>query len=99
VIPDIYHGDPVPEEALGPAAKDPFDLPAWAGKHPPERVEPVMEATIQGMKEVLGVTKVGAVGYCFGGRYVIRLLGKGAIDAGVRMIVPPSDLVMLNTTR
>jgi dienelactone hydrolase len=56
---------------------------AWIGKHPPERVEPVMEATVKGMKEELGVKKIGAVGYCFGGRYVIRFLGKGLIDAGV----------------
>lgn len=56
----------------------------WVGTHSPERVEPVIEAAIKGLKEELGVKKVGAVGYCFGGRYVIRSLGKGWIDAGVR---------------
>ncbi|KIW00050.1 uncharacterized protein PV09_08397 [Verruconis gallopava] len=82
VIPDIFHGDPVPADALGPQAKAPFDLMKWFHSHPPERVEPVLQAAIKGMKEEYGVKKLGAVGYCFGGRYVVRFLGNGLIDAG-----------------
>ena len=83
IIPDIFRGDPVPADALSPAAKEPFDLMGWIGKHPPEKVEPVMDAAIKTLKEEYGVKKIGAVGYCFGGRYVVRYLGRGQIDAGV----------------
>jgi dienelactone hydrolase len=56
---------------------------AWIGKHPPEKVEAPMKAALKTLKEEYGIKKVGAVGYCFGGRYVVRFLGEGVIDAGV----------------
>lgn len=34
------------------------------------------------MKGNLGVKSLGAVGYCFGAKYVARFLNKGQIDAG-----------------
>ena len=92
IIPDIFRGDPVPPNALSPDAKEPFDLMAWLGKHPPEKVEPVMDAAIKTLKEEYGVKKLGAVGYCFGGRYVVRYLGAGKIDAGVCGISDPHSL-------
>jgi dienelactone hydrolase len=74
----------VPADALSPAAKEPFDLYGWIAKHPIDKVEPQMKAALKTLKEEYGIKKVGAVGYCFGGRYVIRFLGEGIIDAGVR---------------
>jgi dienelactone hydrolase len=38
----------------------------WIGKHPPEKVEPAMEAAVKTLKSEYGVKKIGAVGYCFG---------------------------------
>jgi len=81
VIPDIFHGDPITPEPYSDREK-PFDIMAWVAKHPPDRVTPVLEASIQGLRDEYGVKKIGAVGYCFGGRHVIRFLGTGAIDAG-----------------
>jgi len=81
VIPDIFRGDPVPASAFSDPSK-PFDIKTWVGKHQPDIVTPILEASIKGLKEEYGVKKIGAVGYCFGGKYVIRFLGNGGIDAG-----------------
>lgn len=60
-----------------------FDLPGWLANHPKEVIEPIILKAIEGIKNELSLKKIGAVGYCFGGRYVIRLLADGSIDAGV----------------
>jgi len=51
--------------------------------HGPGQVDPIVEKTIHEMKTNLGVKKIGAVGYCFGGKYVARFLAKGkGVDVG-----------------
>jgi dienelactone hydrolase len=81
VIPDIFRGDPVPQRLLTEGFSN-FDFPTWIGSHSTTRVEPIIDAAIKGMQD-LGVKNIGAVGYCFGGRYVIRYLAPGkAVDAG-----------------
>lgn len=44
------------------------DLGAWLPKHQTGAVDPVVEKTIKYIRETLGVEKIGAVGYCFGGK-------------------------------
>lgn len=44
------------------------DLVAWLPKHQTGAVDPVVEKTIKYVRETLGVKKIGAVGYCFGGK-------------------------------
>lgn len=65
VIPDIFAGDPL---LLGDYEAGKVNFPEWLAKHPTESVDPVIEATIKHLRENLGVKKVVAVGYCFGGR-------------------------------
>jgi dienelactone hydrolase len=84
VMPDLFQGDPVklnrPED---------FDIMAWLQKggpegkgHLPDSVDPIVEKTLAYMKEQ-GAKKIGAVGYCFGGKYVARFLAKGkGVDVG-----------------
>jgi dienelactone hydrolase len=82
VIPDIFRGNPIPDKLLKEGMAS-FDIMAWVGTHPPEVVDPILEATIKGLKGEFGVKNIGAVGYCFGGRYVVKYLVKGkGIDAG-----------------
>jgi len=82
VIPDIFEGEPVPFEMLLSGVKGNFDIMAWVGRHPISKVDPIVENTIKGMKE-LGTERIGAVGYCFGGKYVVRFLAEGrGVDAG-----------------
>ncbi|EPS29102.1 hypothetical protein PDE_04051 [Penicillium oxalicum 114-2] len=79
VMPDLFHGDPIP---LNRPAD--FDLMAWLKGPPghlPPRVEPVVKAVLAEMKTKLGCEKIGAVGYCFGGKYAIRLLNDAQVDA------------------
>ncbi|OAA63692.1 dienelactone hydrolase [Niveomyces insectorum RCEF 264] len=74
VIPDIFAGD-----ALALNRPPGFDLKAWIaqgsdGKSPhiPATIDPIVEATIAAIKTQLGFKKIGAVGYCFGGKYAVR---------------------------
>jgi dienelactone hydrolase len=83
-MPDLFEGDPI---SLNPP-KD-FDFMKWlttsgpSGGHTYKQVDGLVEAVIKEMKTNLGVKKIGAVGYCFGAKYVARFMtgGKG-IDVG-----------------
>ncbi|OAQ74200.1 dienelactone hydrolase [Pochonia chlamydosporia 170] len=82
VVIDPFNGDPVPLNR-----PEGFDLMSWLnggsdGKNPHTvpYVDPIVEAGIKYMKG-LGVKRVGAVGYCFGAKYVVRHY-KNGIDVG-----------------
>ncbi|KAI9848437.1 MAG: hypothetical protein M1837_000232 [Sclerophora amabilis] len=80
-MPDLFHGDPVPLNKPGG-----FDLMKWLSGppgHEPERVQPVVESVIKVLRTEMGVERLGGVGYCFGGKYVIlNLKGPSALDVG-----------------
>jgi len=83
LVLDIFNGD-----ALPLIRKPGFDFTRWlaegsGGKNPhtPIAVDPIVEAAIKTLKEDYGVTKIGALGYCFGAKYVIRHY-KDGIDVG-----------------
>ncbi|KAI9762561.1 MAG: hypothetical protein M4579_000364 [Chaenotheca gracillima] len=79
LIPDLFNGDPVPLNKPGD-----FDIFKWleAG-HKPENVEPIITAVIKALRNEMGVKRIGGVGYCFGGKYVITNLRPGSgIDVG-----------------
>jgi len=78
VMPDLFHGDPV----LMENKPEGFDLLEWLKGHPPERVDPVVDAVIKEMRRKMGVKRLGGVGYCFGAKYVVRNLKDGRLDAG-----------------
>lgn len=60
-----------------------FNLQEWLAQHPTTSVEPVIDATIKSLRSEHGITRIGAVGYCFGGKYVVRYLAPGkGVDAG-----------------
>ena len=81
VMPDLFHGDPVPLNR-----PDTYDLLAWlrgAPGHMTERVDPVVDAVLGSMREFYGCKRIGGVGYCFGAKYVVRHLGSsGSLQAG-----------------
>ncbi|MCJ1233203.1 hypothetical protein MMC14_001158 [Varicellaria rhodocarpa] len=79
LMPDLFAGDPVPLQR-GPG----FQLQDWLVNHTPAHTEPVVTAAIKYLREELKVQRVGAVGYCFGGKYVVRGLGEGGgVDVGI----------------
>jgi dienelactone hydrolase len=82
VIPDIFEGDPVPESVLTEGFTS-FNGPAWFSKHPVARVDEIVGTTIKSVKSEFGPTKLGAVGFCFGAKYVLRFLAAGkGVDVG-----------------
>jgi len=88
LLPDLFNKDPVLLNK-----PDDFDIMAWLTKgtggnnpHTFEYVDPIVEAALKHLR-AQGFKKIGAVGYCFGGKYVVRYLGPssvkgGGIDAG-----------------
>lgn len=70
-------GDPVPEQL-----PTDFDLRAWIARHPPEVTDPPVEAALKEMKDKYGCKRIAGIGYCFGGKYLVRFLRKGQIEVG-----------------
>ncbi|TAQ88788.1 hypothetical protein B7494_g2884 [Chlorociboria aeruginascens] len=84
VIPDLFNGD-----AMGLNRPDNFDFMSWLTKgtggnnpHTVKEVDVIVEKAIEFLKGK-GFKKIGAVGYCFGAKYVVRFMPKGrGIDVG-----------------
>jgi dienelactone hydrolase len=84
VMPDIFRGDPAPHDIT-------FDAAEFLSKHNPNTTDPVVETTINYIRNKLGVKHVAVTGYCFGGRYAFRFLAKGR-GADVGFTAHPSLL-------
>jgi dienelactone hydrolase len=87
VEPDLFKGDPAPADLVTPG----FNVSSWITKHPTPEIDEMLEKTIKYIRGDIGAKKVGAVGYCFGGKYVARFMAKGkGLDAG--FVAHPSRL-------
>ncbi|KAK5996579.1 Hydrolase tropI [Cladobotryum mycophilum] len=82
LIIDVFNKDAIPLNRPGT-----FDFGAWLAKgsdgnnpHTPEFVDPIVVSGIKALRD-LGIKKIGAVGYCFGAKYVCRHF-KDGIDVG-----------------
>lgn len=73
---DVYRGD-----TLTLNRPPGFDFMAWRAKHTVKDVEPVVDAGLKYLKDK-GMKKIGAVGYCFGAKYVCRYLDGRGVDVG-----------------
>jgi hypothetical protein len=70
----------------------------WKARHEPYITDPIISKAILYIHSTYGKNvKIGGVGYCFGGRYVMRLMGQGVIDVGV--INHPSFFTMDEVSR
>jgi dienelactone hydrolase len=87
IAPNLFGTDPSPV-AKPDGWDDEKELEAFQTRHHPGTVDPILDAIIEWVRRPVssggfgGVKSLGGVGYCFGGRYVIRLLAAGKIDAG-----------------
>ncbi|KAF8183230.1 Alpha/Beta hydrolase protein [Mycena galopus ATCC 62051] len=79
VLPDYLHGDPVPRDCMEPGST--FDLAKWLSVHGTADTRPLLDSVIAALKDE-GVTSFAAVGYCFGGRYVLDLAFDNVIVVG-----------------
>ncbi|KAI3459338.1 hypothetical protein Pfo_016001 [Paulownia fortunei] len=83
VVPDFFNGDPY----VSGNPEKPF--PVWIKGHGPDQgfedAKPVIEAV-----KSKGITKIGAAGFCWGGKVVVELTKYPYIQAGV--LLHPSFL-------
>ncbi|KAF2220529.1 Alpha/Beta hydrolase protein [Elsinoe ampelina] len=78
VMPDLFRGDPVPVDR--PAS---FNITEWQSRNQPANIDPVIELALNEIRTNTNIKRLGVVGYCFGGKYVARFLGRNAgINAG-----------------
>ncbi|KAF6803953.1 short-chain dehydrogenase/reductase family Oxidoreductase [Colletotrichum sojae] len=70
VVPDLFNGKPRSEDP-----KSSFNATEFFGSHGPSVTDPIVSTALSYMREELGATKIGSLGYCFGGRYAFRALG------------------------
>lgn len=83
LVLDIFNGD-----ALSLNRPLDFDMNSWIAHgstgdnpHTTQAIDPIVVEAIRYLKEEQGVNKLGAVGYCFGAKYVLRHQRSG-IDVG-----------------
>ncbi|KJR84266.1 dienelactone hydrolase family protein [Sporothrix schenckii 1099-18] len=67
VAPDLFNGTPAPGDINVPG----FNTTAFLNDHGPAQTDPIVAAGLAYIRS-LGITRVGATGYCFGGRYAFR---------------------------
>ncbi|KAI0405153.1 dienelactone hydrolase [Xylaria palmicola] len=79
LVVDLFNGDPV---SLNPA--EGFNFFGWLEKgtngdnpHTKEHVDPIVAEAIKWLQTEKGIKKLGAVGYCFGAKYVARHFDNG----------------------
>ncbi|KAH6999327.1 esterase/lipase [Ilyonectria destructans] len=85
VMPDLFYGDPVPLNADMAT----FNLPNWmqgqlgAKKipHTPQTVDPIVEQSLQTLRDKYKCKTIAVAGYCFGAKYAVRALASSNIDA------------------
>jgi len=93
VIPDILNNDPAPFDALDPGSN--WDFMAWLGNHGAESVKPSLEKVIPALKAD-GVSKIAAIGFCYGARPAFDLAFLNAVSVVVvshpSLLQVPADL-------
>jgi dienelactone hydrolase len=88
VVPDLYDGDAVPLSFLN----NRFDLQPWFQRHGDAAVLPHLRAIVTALG-AQGCVRVGAQGYCWGGRFAILLGGQEQL-AHVVVACHPSRVAM-----
>nr|GAT50045.1 dienelactone hydrolase endo-1,3,1,4-beta-D-glucanase [Mycena chlorophos] len=86
VVPDLFEGDPIPVSPPEGWSRD-----AWAPKHTPAQVRPIVDKVIAALKAE-GYTKFAGAGFCFGARYVFDLAFENTLN--VSIVSHPSRLVV-----
>jgi len=92
LMPDLFNGDPISLNRT-----EGFDFMTWLTKgtsgnnpHTLEYVDPIVETAIKHLQDA-GYTSIGAVGYCFGAKYVVRYMnGKGGKGINAGFVAHPS---------
>jgi len=91
IVPDILNGDYIPADAMD---KGDFDIQKWFPQHGAAQTRPPIDRVLVALEEQ-GVKSIGAIGFCFGARYVFDLAFDGKINVAVvchpSLLKPPED--------
>ncbi|XP_030519590.2 endo-1,3;1,4-beta-D-glucanase-like [Rhodamnia argentea] len=78
VVPDFLYGDPFPMDYTNPN----FDREAWKKIHSTDKMCEDAKPVISALKSK-GVSAIGAAGFCWGGKVLVKLAGTEDIQAAV----------------
>jgi len=79
VAPDLFNGNPAPGDINVPG----FNTTDFLAHHGPTATDPIIVTAIEYLRKHLGVSRIAAPGYCFGGRYAFRQVAYGGgVDVG-----------------
>ncbi|KAK9822890.1 hypothetical protein WJX74_001577 [Apatococcus lobatus] len=78
--PDFFHGGALSLERMHDKG---FSLPEWLKQFPHEQVLSQSESIIAELKSSHGVQSIGAIGFCWGGLYALKLNASSAVKASV----------------
>ncbi|KIY03553.1 uncharacterized protein Z520_00244 [Fonsecaea multimorphosa CBS 102226] len=87
VMPDLFYGDAIELNKVGELDIAKWFVGGYSAKgigHDPTTVDPIIETCLSEMRLKHHCKKIGAVGYCFGAKYVVRYLrpDQAKIDVG-----------------
>lgn len=95
-MPDIVNNDPAPFDALDPGSN--WDFMAWLGKHGGETILPVLDKVVPALQKS-GITKLAALGYCYGARPAFDLAFVNTVSVVVvshpSLLKVPDDIEVL----
>ncbi|KAH7355322.1 Alpha/Beta hydrolase protein [Rhexocercosporidium sp. MPI-PUGE-AT-0058] len=81
---DVFVPDQFAGQSRLPKGETPKAFEEWKMRHEPPVTDPILTRIVKYIHDTYGKgVRIGGVGYCFGGRYIIRLMGCGIIDVGV----------------
>jgi dienelactone hydrolase len=78
IIPDLFDGNPAPEDLNDPN----FNATEFFMLHNPGTIDPKIAKAINYLRVNKNISKIGAPGYCFGGRYSFRFAGASGVASG-----------------
>ncbi len=76
VAPDLFNGTPAPGDINVPG----FNTTAFLAQHGAPQTDPAVAAGLAYLRS-LGAKRIGATGYCFGGRYAFRAGSSAIVSA------------------
>ncbi|KAH8812655.1 dienelactone hydrolase family protein [Xylogone sp. PMI_703] len=79
VVPDLFDGDQL---NFGDFEAGKINVPEWLSRHGNDVVDPIVNNTIEHLRQTLGIKRIAGAGYCLGGKYVVRFLNDGKLDTG-----------------
>ncbi|KAL2270504.1 hypothetical protein VTJ83DRAFT_2688 [Remersonia thermophila] len=75
IVPDLFDGSPAPGDISVPG----FNTTEFLARHNPTTIDPKIASSIRYLRRNRRISRIGAPGYCFGGRYTFRFAGPSGV--------------------